>query len=79
MKAGIAGAQDIIAHARAAGKGLMIGCMLESRRGIEASLALACGTGAFNFIDLDSHLLLKEMGENVWFDEEGPKLSVRGD
>jgi L-Ala-D/L-Glu epimerase len=78
MKAGISGALDIIAIARAAGRRLMIGCMLETRRGIGVSLALAAGTGAFDYIDLDSHLLLKEEGENRHFHENGPLLSVIG-
>src|SRR5262249_4558840 len=76
MKSGINGALDIIAIARAAGRELMIGCMLESRRGIAASLALACGTGAFDYVDLDSHLLLNEEGENPYFRQEGPALKV---
>lgn len=77
MKSGISGALDIIAIARAAGVSLMIGCMLESRRGISFSLALACGTGAFDYVDLDSHLLIREEGENMYFDQSGPVLSIR--
>jgi L-alanine-DL-glutamate epimerase-like enolase superfamily enzyme len=76
-KSGIRGVLDIIAIARAAGKQLMLGCMLETRRGIAVSLALACGTGAFQFIDLDSHLLLNEPGENPFFTQEGPHMSLR--
>jgi L-alanine-DL-glutamate epimerase-like enolase superfamily enzyme len=76
MKAGIAGALDIIAIARAAGLKLMLGCMLETRRGISYSLALACGTNAFDYIDLDSHLLLKEEGENPYFLDDGPILRL---
>lgn len=76
MKSGITGALDIIAIARAAGRKLMIGCMLETRRGIATSLALACGTGAFDYVDLDSHLLLNEPGENPYFTTAGPKLSI---
>src|SRR5579862_7361486 len=66
MKSGISGALDIIAIARAAALKLMLGCMLETRRGIACSLALACGTGAFDSIDLDSHILLREEGENPY-------------
>lgn len=76
MKSGISGALDIIAIARAAGRRLMIGCMLETRRGISASLAVACGTGAFEFLDLDSHLLLQEAGSNPYFQQNGPVLEV---
>jgi L-Ala-D/L-Glu epimerase len=78
MKAGIAGALDIVAITRAAGRKLMIGCMLETRRGIGVALALAGGTGAFDYVDLDSHLLLNEEGENPFFREDGPLLSVIG-
>jgi L-alanine-DL-glutamate epimerase-like enolase superfamily enzyme len=76
MKAGISGALDIIAIAQAAGRRLMLGCMLETRRGISFSLALACGTGAFEFLDLDSHMLLREEGENPYFTQQGPVLNV---
>jgi L-alanine-DL-glutamate epimerase-like enolase superfamily enzyme len=76
MKSGISGALDIIAIARAANLQLMIGCMLESRRGIACSLALAAGTGAFEFIDLDSHLLLEEEGENPFFTQDGPRMRI---
>lgn len=77
-KCGIAGVLDIIPIARAAGRRLMLGCMLETRRSIAVSLALACGTGAFDFLDLDSHLLLDEPGENPFFQQEGPRLTLIG-
>jgi L-Ala-D/L-Glu epimerase len=77
-KCGIRGVLDIISIARAADKQLMLGCMLETRRSIAVSLALACGTGAFQFIDLDSHLLLHEQGINPCFTQEGPCMSLPG-
>lgn len=70
-KFGILGVIDMIAIARAAHKDLMLGCMLESRRSIAVGMALACGTGAFKYLDLDSHLLLKEEGENGYFTQQG--------
>ena len=73
-KSGIAGVLDIIAIAKAANKKLMLGCMLETRRSIAVSLALACGTGTFDYLDLDSHLLLNEPGENPFFRQEGARL-----
>jgi L-alanine-DL-glutamate epimerase-like enolase superfamily enzyme len=76
MKSGISGALEIIAIARAANRKLMIGCMLETRRGIYPSLALACGTGAFDYIDLDSHLMMGEPDENAWFRQEGARLAI---
>jgi len=75
-KCGIAGVLEIIPIARAAGKRLMLGCMLETRRSIAVSLAIACGAGAFEFLDLDSHLLLNEEGENPFFSQEGPCLRL---
>lgn len=77
MKSGFRGALAIIAIARAAGRKLMMGCMLETRYGIAASLALAAGTGAFDFIDLDSWALLNEEGDNPWFTVALPYLRVR--
>ncbi len=79
MKSGISGAMEIIAIARAARRKLMIGCMLETRRGIYPSLALACGTGAFDFVDLDSHLLMGEPDEDAWFRQEGAHLLILTD
>jgi L-alanine-DL-glutamate epimerase-like enolase superfamily enzyme len=58
MKSGIQGALDIVAIAKAAGLKLMIGCMLESNPGFCASICLAAGTGLFDFIDLDAHILI---------------------
>jgi L-alanine-DL-glutamate epimerase-like enolase superfamily enzyme len=74
-KCGIAGVLDIIPIARAAGRRLMLGCMLETRRSIAASLAIACGTGAFEFVDLDSHLLLNEPGDNPYFYQHGAVMT----
>ena len=74
MKSGIADSFRIIDLAKAAKKDLMLGCMLETRRGISFSLALACGTGAFKYLDLDSHLLLNEKGPNSYFKEFGPNM-----
>ncbi len=75
-KSGIAGVLDIIAIARAAGRRLMLGCMLETRYSIGVSLALACGTGAFHYLDLDSHLLVNESGDNPHFFQRGGRLSL---
>lgn len=76
QKCGVRPVLEIIAIARAADKKLMLGCMLESRRSIAFSLALACGTGAFDYLDLDSHLLLNEPGENPFFTQEGPRMTL---
>lgn len=78
-KNGIGGVLDMLAIGKAAGKKLMLGCMLETRRSIAVSVALACGTGAFDFIDLDSHLLLAEDGANPYFEQVGGNIKVVGD
>jgi L-alanine-DL-glutamate epimerase-like enolase superfamily enzyme len=57
-KSGIAGSAAIIKTARRAGLKLMIGCMTETMVGLSAGINLAAGTGAFDYVDLDSvHLL----------------------
>jgi L-Ala-D/L-Glu epimerase len=78
MKSGIGGALDIIRIAKAAEKKLMIGCMLESEIGMAASVALACGTGAFDYVDLDGHLLLDLKEPISLFQTEGPRISANG-
>ena len=57
-KSGVVGALEIAAIARAAGLGLMIGGMVETRIGMGFAAHLAAGLGGFDFIDLDTALLL---------------------
>lgn len=77
MKSGLAGALQIIALCRAAGKGLMLGCMLESSLGIAAAAQIAGGTGAFGYLDLDSHRLLSPVaGLSGGFRCEGNALHL---
>lgn len=75
-KCGISGARKIQALARAGGTRLMIGCMAESAIGLSPSVALACGSGAFDFVDLDSHLLVVSPPRCPGFRSEGPRLSI---
>lgn len=60
MKSGISDALAIVEMVKAANLKLMIGCMGESSLGINQSVHFALGTGAFDFHDLDSPLMLKE-------------------
>ncbi len=77
MKSGITGALEIIALTKACGKKLMLGCMLETGLGIAAAAQIACGTGAFDFLDLDSHRLLKPiLGLSGGYDVLGEELVV---
>lgn len=73
-KSGLAGAQQIIRLARPAGVRLMIGCMAESALGLSHSVALACGSGAFTYVDLDSHLLVVSPRCQPGFSTRGPRL-----
>ena len=74
MKSGISGALDIIARCQAAGKQLMLGCMIETGIGLATAVHLACGTGAFSRLDLDAHLLAAEQPFPGGFADDGPFL-----
>ena len=77
MKSGIGGALEIIALCRAAGKKLMLGCMLETGLGIAAAAQIAAGTGAFDSLDLDSHRLLRPVpGLSGGFFADGETLLI---
>lgn len=73
-KAGLSGALAIIAVARAGGLRLMLGCMMESLLGIGAAVHLAAGTGAFHYLDLDSHALIGLEPAGAPFSQEGDLL-----
>jgi len=68
-KCGVVQALDIAALARTAGIGLMIGGMVETRLAMGFSAHFAAGTGGFDWIDLDTPLLLA--GEPI---VGGPKI-----
>jgi len=76
MKSGISDAMAIVEMARSSGIRLMIGCMGESSLGINQSVMFALGTGAFDFHDLDSHLLLKEDVFRGNFKQVGPRIMI---
>ena len=77
-KSGLLGALDIIHIAQRFKKRLAIGCMEESKAGLAASVHLACGTGAFEWVDLDSVFLLEPTAQRGGFLMKGPKYSVKG-
>ena len=67
MKSGLSGALEIIGMCRSAGVTLMLGCMVESGIGTGAAVHLACGTGAFTWLDLDAPLLLaRDIAEGAY-------------
>ena len=79
MKSGLVGALEIVALCRAHGKKLMLGCMLETGLGIAAGAQMAGGLGAFDYLDLDSHRLLRPIpGLSGGFACEGEELVVEG-
>ena len=75
-KSGLAESLEIIRVAKKLRKILSIGCMEESRWGLAASVHLACGTGAFDWVDLDSAFLLEDGPREGGFSHKGPFLSV---
>ncbi len=77
-KSGLLGALDIIHIAQRFKKRLAIGCMEESKLGLAASVHLACGTGVFEWVDLDSVFLLEPSSQRGGFLMKGPKFSVKG-
>ncbi|WP_411963704.1 dipeptide epimerase [Haloferax sp. YSMS24] len=74
-KSGLLGAADIAAIARAAGRDLMVGCMLESSIGIHTSAHFVAGTGGFSHVDLDATHLL---AEDVVTKTSGPTHDIEG-
>lgn len=75
-KSGLLRSLKIAAVARAAKLPLMIGCMAETAAGLDASVALAMGTGFFSFVDLDSDHLLVSDGKAASFARKGPFLTA---
>jgi L-Ala-D/L-Glu epimerase len=78
MKSGVAGALDVAIAARAAGLGLMIGGMVETRLAMSLSACLAAGLGGFAFVDLDTPLFLAEDPFAGGYEQRGAVLDVSG-
>ena len=76
MKSGIRGALEIAKICRQAGLGLMLGCMLESKIGLSASLHVASATGAFEHFDLDSDELISSQPVEGGFERQGDRLTL---
>jgi len=75
-KSGVAQALDIVAIARAAGLGLMIGGMIETRLAMGFSAHFAAGTGCFQWIDLDTPLLLSRDPVRGGYTADGPRYDL---
>jgi L-alanine-DL-glutamate epimerase-like enolase superfamily enzyme len=76
MKSGVMEAVAIAQVARAAGLGLMIGGMMETRLAMGCSLALALGLEGIDHLDLDTPLLLATDPLEGGFRYDGPGMSV---
>ncbi len=89
-KSGLSESIRMAEYLRKMKKKLMIGCMMESAIGIAASVHWACGSGWFDFIDLDSFLILKPLpiqsgfknnGSSIWLDSpsagSGTEISLK--
>jgi len=76
MKCGLVEAMDMIAVARSAGLGLMIGGMVESKLSMTVSACLAAGVGGFGYVDLDTPWFMKNAPlEGGWL-EQGATLRL---
>ena len=76
-KSGIIGTLEIMEIAKKNRLKLMIGCMAESALGLAPSVHLAAGSGAFDYVDLGSHLLVESPEtENPSFTTAGSRLQV---
>jgi L-alanine-DL-glutamate epimerase-like enolase superfamily enzyme len=76
MKSGVLEVPRIAAVARAAGKRLMIGGMMETRLAMGCSLALVYGLGGIDFVDLDTPLLLATDPLRGGYEYDGPWMSL---
>lgn len=76
MKCGLVEAMAMVAVARGAGLGLMIGGMVESKLSMTVSACLAAGVGGFGFVDLDTPWFMKNAPlEGGWL-EHGATLRL---
>ena len=76
MKCGIVEALDMIAVARAARLGLMIGGMVESKLSMTVSACLAAGNGGFGYVDLDTPWFMKDAPFEGGWEEQRATLRV---
>ncbi len=74
MKSGLSQTIEIARAVRAAGLGLMIGGMMETRLAMGVSLSLVLGFGGIDHLDLDTPLLLSEDPWVGGYTYDGPRL-----
>jgi L-alanine-DL-glutamate epimerase-like enolase superfamily enzyme len=78
MKCGVLTAVGMVEAARAAGLGLMVGGMVESKLAMSVSACLAAGFGGFSFVDLDTPWFMQDTPFQGGWQERGATLSVAG-
>jgi L-Ala-D/L-Glu epimerase len=76
MKSGLVEALDIAAVCRGAHLQLMVGAMLESRLGIAASAHLIAGLGGFQYVDLDTPMLMATDPFMGGYEQDGMTYSL---
>ena len=77
-KSGITESRKILNMARRAKLKLMIGCMTETLTGLSAGIYAAAGSGAFDYIDLDSVHFLHPSKKTGLITIEGPQYHIGG-
>jgi L-Ala-D/L-Glu epimerase len=75
-KSGISESRRMIEIARREGIRLMVGCMMETMTGLSAAVYLACGTTAFDFVDLDSIYFLRHRKRYADISLEAPYFRI---
>ena len=75
-KVGVLGGLAIVEMAKAAGLGLMIGAMVETRLACGFGAHFAAGLGGFDWVDLDTAFLLAEDPVRGGYMARGPVLEV---
>ncbi len=75
-KSGVAGALDLVALALRKGLGLMIGGMVETRIAMGVAAHFAAGLGAFEWVDLDTPMLLAADPVSGGYRQSGPVLDL---
>lgn len=75
-KSGLFESQKILAMAKQYTMKVMIGCMTETMVGLSAAIHLAAGTGAFDYIDLDSIYFLHHKNRYDALTIEGPRFII---
>lgn len=76
-KSGVSESLQIIAIAQSARLHLMVGAMVETELGLTAAAHLAAGVGGFEFIDLDTHLFLRNSPFAAGFEQKGAIMTLQ--